>query len=261
MRSGEYPAIICLQRVDADRVRQCYEYMKLGLQGVTVLYSSGDNGVAGGPAGTPMCWDPATDQYVDGTTGGRFVPGFPATCPYVTGVGATQIRPNATVTQPEIASETVIYSGGGFSDNFPLPSYQEKAVGEYFAKYNPPYTAAQYNNSQKTRGFPDVSANGAWYVVAVDGLFESVFGTSCSSPVFGSIVTLINEARFDLGKGPVGFINPTLYQNPQVLHDITAGNNPGCGTTGFSAVPGWDPVTGLGTPDFPSMLALFLGFK
>jgi tripeptidyl-peptidase I len=57
---------------------------------------------------------------------------------------------------------------------------------------------------------------------------------------------LINEKRIAAGKGPVGFINPVLYENPGALNDITTGKNPGCGTNGFSAVPGWDPVTGLG---------------
>lgn len=55
-----------------------------------------------------------------------------------------------------------------------------------------------------------------------------------------------------------GFVNPTLYANPQVLHDITVGNNSGCGTSGFFAASGWDPVTGLGTPNYPAMLKLFL---
>jgi len=76
--------------------------------------------------------------------------------------------------------------------------------------------------------------------------------------VFGAIITLINEARLDLGKGPVGFINPALYSHPYVLNDITSGGNRGCGTPGFTATRGWDPVTGLGTPNFPRMLALFL---
>jgi len=109
-----------------------------------------------------------------------------------------------------------------------------------------------------TRGFPDVSANGANYVVAVDGIFELVFGTSASCPVFASIITIVNEARADIGKGPVGFINPTLYANPDVLNDITSGGNQGCGTPGFTAVPGWDPVTGLGTPNTLKLLELFL---
>jgi tripeptidyl-peptidase I len=131
-------------------------------------------------------------------------------------------------------------------------------VSHYLSKYPPPYTAAHFNNSGTTRAFPDVSANGANYVVAVNGSFSLVYGTSASTPVFGAIVTLINEARLAVGKGPVGFINPVLYAHPEVLNDVTLGTNPGCGTVGFSAQPGWDPVTGLGTPNFPKMVALFL---
>jgi len=127
----------------------------------------------------------------------------------------------------------------------------------YFKHHAPPYTAAQYNNTQRVRGFPDISANGANYVVAIDGTFFLVYGTSASTPVVGSIITLINDARLHEGKKPVGFINPVLYEHPEVLNDITSGSNPGCGTNGFDAVPGWDPVTGLGTPNFPKMLKLF----
>lgn len=68
----------------------------------------------------------------------------------------------------------------------------------------------------------------------------------------------LNEERMAIGKGPVGFLNPVLYENPWVLNDITNGSNPGCGTDGFYAVKGWDPVTGLGTPNYPKMLQLFL---
>lgn len=60
------------------------------------------------------------------------------------------------------------------------------------------------------------------------------------------MLNMINEKRFDAGKGPVGFVNTALYENPGVLNDIQNGKNPGCGTDGFSAVSGWDPVTGLG---------------
>jgi tripeptidyl-peptidase-1 len=70
--------------------------------------------------------------------------------------------------------------------------------------------------------------------------------------------SLINENRAQAGKGPVGFLNPTLYANPTVLNDITQGGNKGCGTAGFTSVPGWDPVTGLGTPNYPKMNNLFL---
>jgi tripeptidyl-peptidase-1 len=42
------------------------------------------------------------------------------------------------------------------------------------------------------------------------------------------------------------------------MKDVTKGNNPGCGTAGFPAVEGWDPLTGLGTPIYPKMLELFM---
>ncbi|KAF2083190.1 hypothetical protein K490DRAFT_70059 [Saccharata proteae CBS 121410] len=242
-------------------MRQCDEYMKLGLQGVTVLYSSGDFGVAGNGG---QCIDPTTGQYNNGTFG-RFNPSFPGTCPYVTAVGATQVKPGtnviealATGTEPEMACETVIFSGGGFSNLFPMPSYQSNAVTRWFKNHPPPYGAERFNNSMQTRAIPDVSANGANYVVAVDEVFALVFGTSASSPTFGSVITLINEERANFGKKSVGFLNPTLYRHPEVLNDITQGGNQGCGTAGFSAAPGWDPVTGLGTPNFPKLSLLFL---
>ena len=49
-----------------------------------------------------------------------------------------------------------------------------------------------------------------------------------------------------------------IYSAPEIFNDITNGTNPGCGTDGFRASPGWDPLTGLGTPNFPKMLAAFM---
>lgn len=229
--------------------RQCNEYMKLGLAGSTILYSSGDSGVAGG--GGVCCYNEGcTGQLVTGenSRSGTFNPSWPGTCPYITSVGATQVKSGASVTStsPEEACATVIYSGGGFSNVFPIPSYQASAVASYFANHKPSYTAKQYNNTQATRGYPDVSANGAYYESVVDGTLQPVFGTSASSPTFGSIITLINNERANAGKSSVGFINAVIYENPSAFNDITSGTNPGCGTNGFSAVTGWDPVTGLG---------------
>jgi tripeptidyl-peptidase-1 len=88
----------------------------------------------------------------DGSNTPRFVPTFPATCPYVTAVGGTQ------AVTPEIAW---VGSAGGFSDYFPRPWYQEIAVQNYLAKYVSAETKTYY--SQYTnfsgRGFPDVSAH------------------------------------------------------------------------------------------------------
>ena len=230
----------------AYEARQCQEYAKLGMMGTSVLFSSGDYGVAGNGG---QCLD----------NGKRFNPAFPSTCPFVTSVGATQIPTNGNTSTPEVACFTTIASGGGFANNFALPSYQSAAVANYFAKSNPPFRANQYNSSRKARGYPDISANGANYVVIVDGQWSLVYGTSASAPVVGAIVTIVNENRAQAGKGPVGFLNPTLYAHPEVLNDITSGSNPGCGTNGFSAVAGWDPVTGLGTPNTPKMINLFRG--
>ncbi|EPE08375.1 subtilisin-like protein [Ophiostoma piceae UAMH 11346] len=237
--------------------RQCNEYMKLGLQGVTIVYSSGDFGVAGNG---DTCIDAATGAYNDGSSG-LFNPSFPGTCPYVTSVGATQLVNGTSVRGQEVACQKVIFSGGGFSNVFAMPSYQQKSIKSYFTNSPPAYDATRFNNSQVVRGYPDVSANGANYVTAVNGNFTLSFGTSASAPTFASIINLINEKRIQAGKTPVGFINPALYANPQVLNDITNGTNPGCGTTGFEAVAGWDPLTGLGTPNYQAMEKLFLSLQ
>lgn len=89
-------------------------------------------------------------------------------------------------------------------------------------------------------------------------------GTSMSCPIVASMFTLINEERFKIGKGSVGFVNPGLYQAYEkgAFNDVVEGNQTnggGCGgTIGFSATPGWDPVTGLGTPKYAHLLKFFL---
>ncbi|KAH8082440.1 subtilisin-like protein [Cristinia sonorae] len=234
--------------------RQCTEYAKLGMLGTTVLYSSGDDGVAGGGG---VCLNARGQPANRGT---KFNPGFPVTCGFLTAVGATQINPGSTVNDPEGACEQVIFSGGGFSNVFALPDYQSAAVKGFLKNHPPPFTAAQFNNSGNVRAFPDLSANGANYVIGIDGEFELVFGTSASSPVVGSLITLINDARIAAGKGPVGFINPAIYSSAfaGAFNDITTGGNQGCGTAGFTSTTGWDPVTGVGTPNFEKLLPLFL---
>ncbi len=234
--------------------RQCMEYLKLGLAGTTVVFASGDQGVAGI---RNRCIDLDLRRYTNGTAG-AFNPSFPASCPFVTSVGATQIRSDATVFDEEVACATRIFSGGGFSNLFALPEYQAQAVNSWFTKHPPPYGADRFNNSKMTRGIPDISANGAKYTVIVNGKCTSAYGTSLAVPIISSIFTLINEARMNLGKSSVGFVNPVLYRHPDALNDITSGNNPGCGTPGFEAVEGWDPVTGLGTPDYPKLLDIYL---
>lgn len=236
--------------------RQCNEYAKLGMLGTTVVYSSGDFGVAGFGG---SCLD--SDFNEVGPTGTVFNPEFPSSCPFLTSVGATQVNPGSTVNDPEGACEQVIFSGGGFSNIFTMPSYQANAVNAYSkAHLTPsPFLPGQFNNSGNARGFPDVAANGANYIIGIDGEFGLVFGTSASAPVFASMITLINDARLAIGKGSLGFINPLLYDPifAPAFNDITMGGNQGCGTPGFSAVAGWDPVTGVGTPNFERLMGVF----
>jgi len=241
-------------------MRQCNEYAKLGLLGVTILYSSGDSGVAGNE---DLCLNEDGSQTTNGT---RFDPTFPGVCPYVTSVGSTEIAPGNTVYDPEIApaaktSSSIFYSGGGFSNVFQVPDYQKDAVATYLKNFKTDnFTSAAYNSSGTSRGLPDIAVNGAAFVVAAEGEFLLEWGTSASSPTLGAILAMINDARLAAGKSTIGFINPTLYSAPfqAALNDITVGGNPGCGTEGFSTAVGWDPVTGLGTPNFEKLKDLWL---
>ncbi|KAK5115323.1 hypothetical protein LTR62_001523 [Meristemomyces frigidus] len=245
--------------------RQCNEFLKLGLQGTSVCVSSGDSGIAArGANGT-------ASNYCYGPNKNLFVPGFPATCPYLTTLGGTVLPPGADVHKDEETAVTRFPSGGGFSNIYPQPSYQKADVQNYLATVNPPYASysCEYNSSacftnngiynRAGRGYPDFSAIGDNVLIYNKGRAIRIGGTSASSPAFAAILTRINEERLRIGKSTIGFVNPTLYAHPEVLHDITVGDNPGCGTRGFSAAKGWDPVTGLGTPNYPAMLELFLG--
>jgi tripeptidyl-peptidase-1 len=154
------------------------------------------------------------------------------------------------------------WSGGGFSNEWAAPDYQKSTLAKYFADTPPPYDnlttfgTPYYNKTG--RGYPDVSAIGLNVLLYIGGIPTFVGGTSASAPIFASIITLINEQRLAAGKKRVGFLNPTLYKNPQAFTDITTGSNPGCGLAGFEAVEGWDPVTGLGTPKFDELLKVFM---
>eukprot|EP00042_Codosiga_hollandica_P049628 m.579807 g.579807 ORF g.579807 m.579807 type:complete len:116 (+) comp57927_c0_seq2:1444-1791(+) len=97
--------------------------------------------------------------------------------------------------------------------------------------------------------YPDISAAslGFWIIVDLDPL-PDVAGTSCAAPTSAGIISLLNDIRLASGQSTLGFLNPLLYSNPSALRDIVAGCNVGCGSSGlaFCAIPGWDPVTGIG---------------
>ncbi|KAJ7756000.1 tripeptidyl peptidase A [Mycena metata] len=213
--------------------RVCQRFASLAA-GVSVLFASGDGGVGDGDS------EPAQQCYTnDGKHTRRFIPGFPA----VTAVGGT-------TNIPEISAS---FSGGGFSDYFARPAYQHKAVSAYLDKL--PHKTYDGLFNRAGRGIPDVSAQSRRFQIVWQGERILIGGTSASTPAFAGLVALLNDARLAAGRPALGFLNPMLYKHgAHALNDIVVGSNPGCGTSGFNATQGWDPATGLGTPDFRKLL-------
>ncbi|KAJ7144419.1 family S53 protease [Mycena epipterygia] len=201
----------------------CNAYMQLGALGTSLIFSSGDGGVSGSQSQTCT----------------NFIPTLPSDCPFVTSVGST-----GGIT--EVGSS---FSSGGFSNYFAIPSYQSADVATYLAAIG---TTNSGKFNRTGRGFPDVAAQGEGFEIAWDAQFGLVDGTSCSAPSFASIISLLNDQLVAAGKSPLGFLNPFLYSatGRAAFNDVKTGTNPGCSTNGFSATTGWDPVTGLGTPNF-----------
>lgn len=219
--------------------RVCNSFAQLGARGVTLLFAAGDDGVG------------ATGQCVSNKNGQRqFLPEFPSTCPYVTAVGATKdFNPEVAAYDPRNG----FASGGGFSNYFARPSYQDKVVPPYIAGLKGKYDGL-YNKSG--RAYPDISAQGQGYVTVWNGTLVGLDGTSAATPCAAAVLSLVNDALLAAGKAPLGFLNPWLYSKGySSFNDITSGSALGCNTTGFEAGVGWDPVTGFGTPNFPNIRA------
>ncbi|KAJ5210691.1 Peptidase S8/S53 subtilisin/kexin/sedolisin, partial [Penicillium cf. griseofulvum] len=224
----------------------CSLFAQLSARGVSILFSSGDDG----PGHSCV--------RNDGTNQTRFLPVYPASCPFVTSVGGTYNI------NPERAGS---FSGGGFSEVFPRPQYQQKAVNGYLHHLGSRWNGL-YNGTG--RGYPDVSAQAANFIVQDQGEWISVHGTSASAPVIAGIVSRLNSARIAQGKPRMGFLNPWLYSNGQAgFTDIVLGGSSGCGwaavnatfrirNASWDATEGWDPVTGLGTPLFRTLVTLAL---
>ncbi|KAI1337368.1 subtilisin-like protein [Xylariaceae sp. FL0016] len=244
--------------------RQCAEIMKLGLQGTTVMIASGDDGVGGFPSKVSPtgCMGPNKDV---------FNPQFLASCPYILSVGSTYLPPNATAGKDAEVATTRFQSGGGFSNIYDMPEWQKTNVQTYLSKAKLEFDSYEggggnYSNAKSGKGrfnrlgraYPDVSANGDHFVISNGGELLRIGGTSASCPLWGSVITLINEERLAAGKKPVGFVHQVLYSHPEVFKDVTVGDNRACKTKGFPAIEGWDPVTGMGTPDYPKLLELFM---
>jgi subtilase family serine protease len=214
-------------------------------KGMTVFASSGDQGAA-----QPTC------------DGSSFVQSAstPASDPLVTAVGGTHL--NADFATGAYVSETTWSSpagatGGGFSSLFRRPGFQ-----------------AGLQPDRKHRGVPDVALNGdmqggvvaAWSVLCGSVLncgptntgFFVFGGTSAGTPQWAGIAALGNQMKGHR----LGDLNPGLYriarsqQGGSAFRDVITGTNAFLTFTGFAAGPGWDAVTGLGTPRAATLLSL-----
>jgi kumamolisin len=193
--------------------------------GVTITVASGDNGSTDGVKGTA--------NHVD----------FPASSPHVLGCGGTKlVGSGTTITSEVVWNETALKEGaggGGVSTFFPLPAWQKNA--------NVPASTTTAGG----RGVPDVSGDAdpaTGYTIRVDGQTTVIGGTSAVAPLWAGLIALANAQN----KASAGFINPTIYMAgaKKAFNDITQGNN-----GGFSAGPGWDACTGLGSPVAPALIA------
>jgi len=240
---GDYPSGDYRERLDAA-------FQGLGLRGVSIIFASGDSGAG--------CLDDVTDAPTC-----QLAPSYPATNLYVTSVGATGFISGNTGPESAVNYPGEFKSGGGFDWLFPRPSYQNAAVTNFLnsAKNLPPSTA--FNSSN--RATPDVAALGSiHFLVIVGGTVTPIGGTSASSPTFAAVMTLLNQVRLARGDNTLGFLNPWIYQtfaaNPTAFFDVTVGNNiwPCCktGTSGYDCQVGYDPVTGVGTPNYEVLATL-----
>ena len=177
--------------------------------GVTIYAAAGDDGAT------------------DGSCDGALQVDFPASSPSVVGCGGTRLSATSEVVWNELASGNGA-TGGGFSAHFAVPDYQVSL---------PAFARAD------GRGVPDVSGNAdplTGYQVRVDGTDVVIGGTSAVAPLWAGLSALINQIRGTrLGDPHAEFYTATVG-----FRDVVRGNN-----GGFDAAPGWDPCTGLGSPD------------
>jgi subtilase family serine protease len=200
---------------------------------VTVATSSGDSGAIASFFGPPVQVS------------------MPTSDPLVLGVGGTILdaKPDGKYLGEMAWNDNTAASGGGYSGLFRRPSYQRGLA-----------------RAPATRGVPDVSANAdgstGMATVNIYGQLRSDSGTSSSAPLWAGVVALADQ----LAGRHLGFVNPALYaiaRGPayhRAFHDVITGDNSILWPTGvfdgYDAGPGWDPVTGLGSPDAQYLVPL-----
>jgi kumamolisin len=182
-----------------------------GLLGITITVAAGDNGSS------------------DGLNDGQNHVDFPASCPHVVAAGGTRLlAANGSITSETVWNDGAQggSTGGGYSTVFARPDWQANVV------------------MQSNRGVPDVAGDAdpeTGYKVQVDGQQLVIGGTSAVAPLWAGLIALLNQKL----QSRIGFINPLLYTSDEstCFRDISSGDN-----GAYSAGPGWDATTGMGSP-------------
>ncbi|GCE05902.1 S53 family peptidase [Dictyobacter aurantiacus] len=223
---------------EGKKVMQDFDdfYRKATMQHVTFLASAGDSGSA--------------NPDVNGNNYPFPTVGFPADSPWVTAIGGTSLYAD---TSGNYQRETVwnegagSATGGGYSKIYREPFFQRQHLS--------PLLSGQ---SHGYRGIPDVSFNGdpttsvpVYLSFMPDPGYYMFGGTSAGAPQWAGLIADANQ----MAGHSLGYLNDTLYKigsNPtlasQAFNDITVGDNKQDKIGGYSAGPGWDAVTGWGTP-------------
>ncbi|MEU1630094.1 S53 family peptidase [Streptomyces sp. NPDC020096] len=181
--------------------------------------------------------DSGSDDAGDGGTSVD----FPASDPYVTGVGGTRL----TVSSSNAWKSEVAWSGGGggVSSSFTIPSWQK---------------SVQLSVGNGHRQVPDVSAHAdpsPGVSIYSQGSWTSVGGTSAAAPEWAAFAALVNQQAAASGKPNLGFANPKLYAaHGTGFHDITSGSN-----GAYNAAKGWDFTSGWGSYNATTLAAKLLG--
>jgi subtilase family serine protease len=252
--AGQVGGEHCVSRAQAESVNGALQ--TAASRHVTIVAATGDIGVVAEPC----------DVYGALTGTGTFTPvkgvTLLASDPLVLGAGGTSLAAShATGAWHGETAWGLPYgdpgsafqaSGGGFSRLFPRPAYQDGIPG-----------------SQATRGVPDVAADanghtGMAIVLSANGMtmVRDSGGTSASAPIWAALIALADQ----YAGHHLGFVNPAIYQVArgsryhQAFHDVTIGSNtvqfPPATITGYRSAPGWDPVTGWGSPDAQVLIPL-----
>ena len=206
-------------------------FQQMAVQGQSMFSATGDLGA----------YDDAATLSVDDPGSQPFVTGAGGTTLTTNGTGGAYAGESAWSAPPSLADlGTSFYStfgsggGGGFSAIWPAPSYQ-----------------ANLSPAPTMRSVPDIALNSdpnTGYSIYVGGKWHVYAGTSAAAPLWASFTALVNQQRTAAGKGPIGFLNPTLYQIGASavygadFHDIVSGNN-----LYYPAVSGYDNASGWGS--------------